>query len=141
MKFWRVAIRPGKPLIFGTYNSIPVFGLPGNCLSSMVILEEFIRPAILKMQGRRDIRRMEVVARLEKDVKGGGGMTHFVRAEVKVTDDGFLVAPSGSRTTQSVMPFCSANAFIVIPQDINFLNAGDLARVQLISDPGRNLPN
>ncbi len=141
LKFWRVAIRPGKPLIFGTYNSIPVFGLPGNCLSSMVILEEFIRPAILKMQGRRDIRRMEVVARLEKDVKGGGGMTHFVRAEVKVTDDGFLVVPSGSRTTQSVMPFYSANAFIVIPQDINFLNAGDLARVQLISDPGRNLPN
>jgi molybdopterin molybdotransferase len=141
LKFWRVAIKPGKPLIFGTYNNIPVFGLPGNCLSSIVILEEFVRPAIFKMQGKQDLRRMEVVARLEKDVKGGGGMTHFVRAEVKVTDDGFLAIPSGSRTTQSVMPFYSANAFIIVPPDTNFLNAGDLARVQIISDPARSITN
>jgi molybdopterin molybdotransferase len=135
MKFWRVAIRPGKPLIFGTYNGKPVFGLPGNCLSSIVIMEEFVRPAILKMQGKRDLRRVEVLARLEKDVKGGGGMTHFIRAEVRVVDDGFLAVPIGSRTTPSVMPFATANGFIVIPQDISYLAAGELARVQIISDP------
>jgi molybdopterin molybdotransferase len=135
MKFWRVAIRPGKPLIFGTINSKPVFGLPGNCLSSIVILEEFVRPAILKMLGKRDLRRTEVVAKLDKEVKGGGGMTHFVRAEVKVVNDGFLAIPAGSRTSQSVMPFCSANGFIVVPQGVNFMNAGEMARVQIISDP------
>ncbi len=135
LKFWKVAIRPGKPLIFGTFNGIPVFGLPGNCLASMVILEEFVRPAIQKMQGRKELRRTEVVARLEKDVKGGGGMTHFIRAEVKVTDDGFLAIPAGSRTSPSVMAFCSVNGFIVVPQEVNFMNAGELARVQIVSDP------
>jgi molybdopterin molybdotransferase len=135
LKFWKVAIRPGKPMIFGTYAGKPVFGLPGNCLSSIIILEEFIRPAILKMQGKRDLRRIEVLARLEKEVKGGGGMTHFIRAEVRVGDDGFLAVPIGSRNTPSVMPFATANGFIVIPQDIGFLAAGELARVQIISDP------
>jgi molybdopterin molybdotransferase len=139
MKFWKVAIRPGKPLIFGTYNGIPVFGLPGNFLSSMVILEEFVRPAILKMQGKRDVRRIEVTAKLEKDVKGGGGMTHFIRAEVRLNDDGFLANPAGSRTTPSVMPFCTANGFIVIPQDINYMNAGEMAKVQIISEPANSL--
>jgi molybdopterin molybdotransferase len=139
LKFWRVAIRPGKPLIFGTYNGKPVFGLPGNCLSSIVILEEFVRPAILKMQGKRDVRRIEVHAKLEKDVKGGGGMTHFIRAEVRVGNDGFLAVPIGSRSTPSVMPFATANGFIVIPQDINYLAAGELARVQIISDPASGM--
>jgi molybdopterin molybdotransferase len=135
LKFWKVAIRPGKPLIFGTYNGIPVFGLPGNYLSSMVILEEFIRPAICKMQGKREVRRTEVYARLEKDIKGGGGMTHFIRAEVRITDDGFLAMPAGSRTTPSIMPLSLANGFIVVPQDINHISGGETVRVQIITEP------
>jgi len=135
LKFWKVAIRPGKPLIFGTFNGIPVFGLPGNYLSSMVILEEFVRPAICKMQGKREVRRTEVYARLEKDIRGGGGMTHFIRAEVRITDDGFLALPTGSRTTPSVMPFALANGFIVVPQDINHISEGETVRVQIIADP------
>jgi molybdopterin molybdotransferase len=135
LKFWKVAVRPGKSMIFGTFKNMLVFGLPGNCLSSIVILEEFIRPAILKMQGKRDIRRTEVVARLDRDVKGGGGMTHFIRAEVRVTDDGFLAIPTGTRTSPSVMAFSAANGFIVVPQDVNYFNSGDNVKVQIISDP------
>jgi molybdopterin molybdotransferase len=136
LKFWRVAIRPGKPLIFGTIDHRPVFGLPGNFLSSMVILEEFVRPAICKMQGKRELRRMEVYARLHKDVKGGGGVTHFIRAEIRITDDGFLAMPTGSRTTPSVMPLSMANGFIVVPQEINYIPAGETVRVQILTDPG-----
>ncbi len=135
LKFWRVAIRPGKPLIFGTINAIPVFGLPGNYLSSMVILEEFVRPAICKMQGKREVRRTEVIARLEKEIRGGGGMTHFIRAGVRVTEDGFLAMPAGSRTTPSVMPLTLANGFIVVPQDVGYIPEGDTVRVQIIVDP------
>jgi molybdopterin molybdotransferase len=135
IKFWKVAIRPGKPMIFGTFKNKPVFGLPGNCLSSIVILEEFIRPAVMKMQGKKEIRRMEVVAKLDKDVKGGGGVTHFVRAEVRITENGFLAIPAGSRTSPSVMPFCAANGFIVVPQEINYFNSGDNVKVQIISEP------
>jgi molybdopterin molybdotransferase len=135
LKFWRVAIRPGKPLIFGTVNGVPVFGLPGNYLSSMVILEEFVRPAICKMQGKREVRRTEVYACLEKDIKGGGGMTHFIRAEIRISDDGFLAMPAGSRSTPSVMPLTLANGFIVVPQDVNYISEGETVKVQIITDP------
>jgi molybdopterin molybdotransferase len=135
LKFWKVAIKPGKPLIFGTFDGIPVFGLPGNYLSAMVVLEEFVRPAILKMQGKRDIRRAEVVARLDREVKGGGGMTHFIRAEIKVTDDGFLAIPAGSRTSPSVRAFSSANGFIVVPQEVAYISPGEMVKVQIISEP------
>jgi molybdopterin molybdotransferase len=132
LKFWRVAIKPGKPLIFGTFNQIPVFGLPGNCLSAMVILEELVRPAILKMQGKKEFRHTEVTARLEKEVKGGGGITHFIRAEVRLENDGFVAIPTGSRNSPSVMALTSVNGFIIVPQDVNQYNAGDTARVMVL---------
>jgi molybdopterin molybdotransferase len=135
LKFWKVAIRPGKPLIFGTIDGKPVFGLPGNHLSSMVILEEFVRPAICKMQGKKETRRTEVYARLDRDVKGGGGITHFIRAEIKITDDGFLAIPSGHRTSPSVMALSAANGFIVVPQETNHICAGETVKVQIITDP------
>lgn len=135
LKFWRVAIRPGKPLIFGTFNGMPVFGLSSNILSSMVVLEQFIRPAIMKMQGRRELRRAEVVARLGKDLNGGGGITHFVRAEVRVTDDGFMAIPAGSRNSPSVRAFSTANGFIVMPPEVEHIRAGEMVRVQIVSDP------
>lgn len=135
LKFWRVAIRPGKPVIFGTFNDVPIFGLSSNILSSMVVLEQFVRPAIMKMQGRRELRRIEVVARLEKDLNGGGGITHFVRAEVRVTDDGFVAIPAGSRNSPSVKAFSTANGFIVMPPEIEHICAGEMVKVQIISDP------
>ncbi len=134
LKFWKVAIKPGKPVIFGTINGLPVFGLSNNHLSSMVVLEQFIKPAIHKMQGKRDFRRTEVIARLDKDIKGGGGLTYFVRAEVKVTDDGFLAIPAGSKTSQSVRAFCSANGFIIVPQQVSQINAGEMVKVMIVSD-------
>jgi molybdopterin molybdotransferase len=135
LKFWRVAIRPGKPLIFGTFNDVPIFGFSSNILSSMVVLEQFIRPAIMKMQGRRELRRTEVVARLQKDLNGGGGVTHFVRAEVRVTDDGFMAIPAGSRNSPSIKAFSSANGFIVMPPEVEHISAGEMVKVQIISDP------
>lgn len=135
LKFWRVAIRPGKPLIFGTFDGMPVFGLSSNILSSMVVLEQFIRPAIMKMQGRRELRRAEVVARLGKDLNGGGGITHFVRAEVRVTDDGFMAIPAGSRNSPSIRAFSTANGFIVMPPEVEHIRAGEMVRVQIVSDP------
>lgn len=134
LKFWRVAVRPGKPLIFGMLDGLPVFGLLGNILSSMVVMEQFVRPAVLKMQGRREIRRTEVIARLDKDINGGGGVTHFVRAGVKVTDDGFLAVPVGSRHSSSIKAFSSANGFIVMPPEVTYIKSGESVRVQIISD-------
>ena len=67
--FWKVAMRPGKPLVFGAVKGIPVFGLPGNPVSSMVSFEVFVRPAILKMLGQAADNEKVVDAVLEEDIK------------------------------------------------------------------------
>ncbi len=66
MQFWQVAMKPGRPLAFGTLGDVPAVGLPGNPVSSMVSFELFIRPAILKMLGHTNLFRRTVRARLER---------------------------------------------------------------------------
>ncbi|HWP28561.1 MAG TPA: gephyrin-like molybdotransferase Glp, partial [Chloroflexota bacterium] len=71
--FWRVNMKPAKPIAFGRIGNTPMFGLPGNPASSMVAFEEFVRPAILKMQGRRALRHptLQAVAEVALDNRGG----------------------------------------------------------------------
>lgn len=135
LKFWRVAIRPGKPLIFGIYKDIPVFAISENQISTNVVMEEFVRPTIMKMRGRREVRRTEVVARLDREIKGGGGKTHFIGAEIKLTDDGFLAIPENHRPSSNHRSFISANGIIIIPPEINHIDAGETVRIQVIGDP------
>jgi molybdopterin molybdotransferase len=135
LKFWRVAIRPGKPFVFGIFDGIPVFGFSNNILPSMVVLEQFVRPSIMKMKGRCEVRRTEVIARLKSDVKGGNGMTHFVRAEVQLHDHEFVAVPINSKNTPSVRAFYTANGFIVLPPEVPGVSAGERVKVQIINDP------
>ena len=80
MVFWKVAMKPGKPMAFGTIRGKPVFGLPGNPVSSMVSFEQFVRPALLKMMGHRQIFRPVIEAALRRDiVKNQGDATIFGR--------------------------------------------------------------
>lgn len=132
--FWRVAIRPGKPFVFGILNNVPVFGLSNNVFSSLVVLEHFIKPSIMKMQGKGEDRRMEVKARLKKEIRGGNGFTQYVRAEVRLTDDGFIATPLGTRTSYLAEAFLTANGFITLPPHVPGFGAGDLVKVQIISD-------
>jgi molybdopterin molybdotransferase len=135
LKFWRVAIRPGKPLIYGIYKDIPVFGISENQISTNVVMEEFVRPAIMKMRGRREVRRTEVVARLDREIKGGGGKTHFIGAEIKLTDDGFLAVPENNKPSSNHRSFISVNGIIIIPPETNHIDAGETVRIQVIGDP------
>jgi molybdopterin molybdotransferase len=135
LKFWRVAIRPGKPLVFGVYENTPVFAISEDHQSTTIVMEEFIRPAIMKMRGKREIRRTEVVARLDREIKGGGGKTHFVGAEVKLTDDGFLAIPENHKPSTRINSLISANGIIVVPPEINHIEAGEFVKIQIIGDP------
>jgi molybdopterin molybdotransferase len=132
LKFWKVAMKPGKPFIFGEFDGIPVFGISGNHLSSIIALEEFVRPAIMKMLGMPNIKRTEVVAILQNNVKSSTGITNFIRTEVKLTDDGFLAIPGGNKAN-SVKSYTSANGFIVVPEDVVLIEAGEKVKVQVIS--------
>jgi len=130
--FWRVAMRPGHPLAFGTGpQGQLVFGLPGNPVSSMVCFEQFVAPALRRMMGHGRLFRRTSRARLVHALKDRPGRVHFVRARIRRDAAGDLVAestgPQGSGVLRSM---ARADAFIVVPAETDRLEAGDWVTVQ-----------
>lgn len=130
MKFWKVAIKPGKPLAFGVIGGKPAFGLPGNPISSMVVFEQFVRPSLLKMAGRRELFRRSFAARLTKDIKIKPGRMNFLRAELKADDAGFTATPLDGQGSGMISTMVKANSFIIVPQESEGFKAGDMVKVQ-----------
>ena len=131
IKFWRVAIKPAKPFIFGICGGIPVFGLSDNLGAGFVVMEQFIRPALMKMMGSSIIKRLEVKAVLTKDLRAEPGVTCFIRGTVTTCDTGFQVTPELRRNNS--VKSNSANGLIVIPEDAGYLPTGSKVTVQVIS--------
>jgi molybdopterin molybdotransferase len=132
MKFWKVAMRPGRPLAFGTLGGKPLFGLPGNPVSSMVSFEQFVRPALLKMMGHRNIFRRSVQAVLKEDISKKSGFQYFLRAVVKYADGQYTAATTGEQGSGILKSMVAANGLIVLPADHSTARKGDTVTVQLI---------
>ncbi len=130
MIFWKVAMKPGKPLAFGMIGGKPAFGLPGNPISSMVAFEQFVRPALLKMSGRKNIFSSAFRARLTKDLKVKPGRMNFIRAELASGDSGFIVTPLEAQGSGVISTMVRANSFIIVPQDSPGFKKDDLVKVQ-----------
>lgn len=130
MIFWKVAMKPGKPLAFGVIGGKPAFGLPGNPISSMVAFEQFVRPALLKMAGRRDIFRRTFFARLTKDVKIKPGRMNFIRAELRLDGSISTVEPLEGQGSGVVSTMVRANSFIIVPADSSGFKKDDTVKVQ-----------
>ncbi len=131
VEFFRVAMQPGMPQGFGHIEGKPYFGLPGNPVSVFVSFEVFVRPALLKMMGRRQLARPEVVARLEEDVSGPRGKTQFARVLVRRGADGWLARPTGGRGSNLIGTVARANGLAVIPPGVETAPAGSEVRVML----------
>jgi molybdopterin molybdotransferase len=132
MQFWQVAMRPGKPLAFGAIQGIPVFGLPGNPVSSMISFEQFVRPSILKLSGRRDLYRRAVKAVLDEDVTKNRGTRLFLRSRVRWDRDRYRVATTGEQGSGILKSMVRANGLIVLPEDATIAKKGDEVTVQLL---------
>ncbi len=130
MIFWKVAMKPGKPLAFGVIGGRPAFGLPGNPISSMVAFEQFVRPALLKMAGRKDIFRRTFPARLTRDLKIKPGRMNFIRAELKAGADGMSVEPLDGQGSGVVSTMVRANSFIIVPADSAGFKKDETVKVQ-----------
>src|SRR5436305_7123203 len=103
MRSWQVAIRPAKPLAFGTVNGKPVFGLPGNPVSSMVSYELFARPALRQMSGHRRVFRPEVTATAGEAVRRrADGKLHLARVRVGPDGGGWVADLTGGRGAHHV---------------------------------------
>jgi molybdopterin molybdotransferase len=130
--FWQVAERPGKPMTFGSREGKPVFGLPGNPVSSMITFEQYVRPAILKMTGHKDVFRRTIRAKLTEDIKKKRGLTYFIRGRIKSQGRGFVVETTGQQGSGILKSMVLANGIIVIPEDMDFIKAGSEVMVQLL---------
>ena len=130
MRFWKVAIKPGKPLAFGIINGKPVFGLPGNPVSAMVAFEQFVRPAILKMMGVRNIFRKSLTALLTSSLNKKAGRMHFIRAVLEEKNGQFYVTPLEGQGSGVLSSMVMANSLIILPEDAKDAAKGSKVKVQ-----------
>ncbi|HBG46332.1 MAG TPA: hypothetical protein DDW94_05005 [Deltaproteobacteria bacterium] len=130
MIFWKVAMKPGKPLAFGVIGGKPAFGLPGNPVSSMVAFEQFVRPALQKMSGRKNIFRRGFRARLTKDIRIKPGRMNFIRAELTADDSGFSATPLDGQGSGMISTMVRANSFIIVPPGSEGFKAGETVKAQ-----------
>lgn len=131
VRFYRVAMQPGMPQGFGHVEGKPFFGLPGNPVSVFVSFEVFIRPALRKMMGRRQLFRPEVTARLEADITGPRDKTQFARVRVRREPDGWVAAPTGGRGSNLIATVSRANGLAIIPPGVETAPAGSEVRVMI----------
>ena len=132
MIFWKVAMQPGRPLVFGTIQGKPVFGLPGNPVSSMVSFEQFVRPSLLKMMGHRQLYRPVIEAVLKEDIQKKPGRRHFMRAFVSFEKDQYFASVTGPQGSGILKSMVKANGLVIVPEDREMVRAGEKVKVQLL---------
>ncbi len=134
--FWTVRMKPGKPLAFGILKlgkkRIPHLGLPGNPVSSMIAFEQFARPAILKMLGKKDYSKPVIVAKSESRIVNTDGRRIFARVRVTKRDGQYfarLVGPQGSGILTSM---ALANGLMIVPEEKQTVEEGEEVQVQML---------
>ena len=130
MLFWKVSMKPGKPLAFGIIGGVPAFGLPGNPISSMVAFEQFVRPALLTMSGRTKINRSPLNAILTDEIKIKPGRTNFLKGLLMLTEDGMTVTPLEGQGSGVISSLVAANCYIIVSKDSAGFQKGASVKVQ-----------
>jgi len=132
MKFWKVAMKPGKPLMFGTIGGKPVFGLPGNPTSAMISFEQFVRPALLKMMGHVNLFRPLVEATLAQDAPPTSKRLHLVRCKLFEEDGRMMAVTAGNQSSAALRSMLLADGLMILwPEDGPF-KAGSKVKVQVL---------
>jgi molybdopterin molybdotransferase len=128
--FWQVALRPGKPLVFATIAGVPLIGLPGNPVSTMVGFELFVRPTLLKLQGRGDLERPRVTAITDVALQNPPHLEQYFRGVARRDGDRVRVRLTGDQGSHVLRSMADANCLIVVPQGTSEVAVG--APVEII---------
>jgi molybdopterin molybdotransferase len=131
--FHGVAQRPGRPLKFGIAAGRPIFGLPGNPVSTMVCFYLYARPALLKMGGRSDLGLPRLTARCAVDITTAKDLTEFVRVRLRREGGELYATPTGNQGSGILSSLSRADALLIGPADATVLKAGAQATVLLLS--------
>ena len=133
LSFWRVDLRPGRPLAFGRFRTVPVLGLPGNPVSSFVTFELFARPAIQVMLGCVPRPRPRVTARLIEDIESDGRES-YLRADSRWETGEWSVRLSGNQASSAFSGLVHGNSLVRLPSGTTRVAAGSTVEVWLLGD-------
>ncbi len=136
LRFWRVAMKPGKPVVFASLAGKPFFGLPGNPVSCMVGFHLFVQPALRRMMGVPDDRLMRPVvdAVLANDVRSSGDRPNYQRAVVSWREGRLVAATKPAQGSGVLSSMVGANGLVLVQEGTRQIAAGEQVTVQLIGD-------
>lgn len=135
MQFWRVKMKPGKPIAFGHIAGVPLLGLPGNPVSAMVGFELFGRPALLKMQGRRGLFRPVVPARFEGRLRDRADRRQYVRVRVEQRVGEFIARLTGEQGSGVLSSMVHADGLLIVPEGMTDVEPGTRLDVLMLNWP------
>ncbi len=141
VKFWKVAMKPGKPLVFGTIGNKPVFGLPGNPTSAMISFEQFVRPALLKMMGHTSLFRPVIEATLRGDAPSESSRLHLVRCKVFEKDGEMIALSTGTQSSGALRSMVLADGLMILPPSDTPYVEGARIKVQLLHTDSPLVPH
>lgn len=128
--FWKINLRPGKPLAFGTVKGIPFFGLPGNPVSAMVTFEVLVRPTLLKMSQRNDDSLyMDVL--VGEDLRSDGRRT-YARVKISQEGDNLIATQTGTQSSGALMSMVLADALLIIPEGMTNIEKGTSLKAKIL---------
>lgn len=134
VEFWKVAMQPAKPFAFGDVNGVPLFGLPGNPVSTFVAFEQFVRPALLHMMGAEKLLRPRLPAVMGEDVSTSVEKDVFLRVMLAVDSGGsFVAVRSGGQASNVLSALADADAFAMVPVGTGSLSAGDAVTLEMFT--------
>jgi molybdopterin molybdotransferase len=135
INFWRINMRPGKPVAFGHIGTVPLLGLPGNPVSSAVTFELFGRPVIRKMMGHTRLLKPQIDVVVEDGVGDRAMRRHYVRAYVEWRDGHFVAHTTGNQGSHILTSLLNANALVIVPEGGVEVHPGDTAKAMMLDWP------
>lgn len=135
INFWRINMRPGKPVAFGHIGSTPLLGLPGNPVSAAVTFELFGRPVLRKMAGHTRLSRPQVEVVVEDGIHERASRRHYVRAHVEWRDGRFVAHTTGNQGSNIMTSLLNANALVIVPEGGVEIKAGETAQALMLDWP------
>jgi molybdopterin molybdotransferase len=134
LDFWYVQMKPGRPLVFGTVDGVPLIGLPGNPAAAFVSAVQFARPAIVVMLGRLDIMPPRVFARVTESMPNPGGRRNYVRVSLDIDGPEIVARLAGPQNVANLLTLSKADGLLVIPESMSRVEPGALLDVQVLRD-------
>lgn len=135
INFWRINMRPGKPVAFGQISGVPLLGLPGNPVSAAVTFELFGRPVIRKLLGYTRLLHPQVEVVVEDGVEDVAMRRHYVRARVEWRNGRFVAHTTGNQGSNITTSLLNANALVIVPEGGVKVNPADTAQAIMLDWP------